>query len=688
MWQMANNEIVLYGSVGMSWWEEEYFTAASVRAALAGRQGPLTVRLNSGGGIATEGQAIYTMLVDYPDTVTIIVDGVAASAASLIAMAGDEIVMRMGSWMLIHDPAQPYTEARGTEDDHLHLAQQLAVISGAYAEIYANRAGITIEAAREIMRAETIYDGRAAVDAGFASAYDGAQQAAAAARFDYRMYAHAPAALRDGSIALGVSPGKAAVLAMIAGETSKGKGVPAMSNNLTNHDPAVTAPGTVVTAPGAVLTVTPAPSMATNPEQAKPANATIAERTRMRRIMDGVAAAGLPPEFANTFIDDGSSVETVLDAIIAKKKENDVDTHTPARPQATIVRDERDTRRAGMAMALTAQLTGNSPASDQARPYMAMSIVEMAAETVGWSAPIRTAGDRQSVLMAASHTTGDFPFIFENALNKVLLERYEVQAPTYRRIARRRDFNDFRPHPLVRAGDFPTLLPVAENGEIRAGSFGESKETAVLVAYARKLSLTRQMLVNDDLNAIMDILNDYGSAIADFEEATAYNFLTTGLMADGQNIFHSTHNNLAGAGTAITVVALAAGRAAIRKQVSVDGKKLNLAPSILLVGPDKETEAEQLVTTITPALAGSVNPFSGRLEVITTAHITGNPWHLFADPARAGGSCMVYGYLNGAAAPRIRTDEPFGQQGMQMSVELDFGLGFSDFRGAYRNPGA
>lgn len=684
---MAKNEIHLYGSVGSSWWDEEYFTAASVRAELDGRTGPLTVRLNSGGGIASEGQAIYTMLVDYPDQVTVVVDGVAASAASLIAMAGDEIVMRLGSWMLIHDPAQPWTESRGTEDDHRHLANQLAVISRAYAEIYATRAGIPIDEAREIMRVETVLDGRAAVDAGFATSFDGAEQAAAAARFDYRMYAHAPAALREQSIALGVSPGKSAMMAMIAGETSHMKGVPTMSKGATTPAAAVidqieaAKPAAIDPAAPLVATV-----MATAP--VKPGNTTIAERARVRRIIDGVEMAGLPRSFADTFIDDGSSAEVVMDAIITKKKENDVDTHTPARPAATIQRDERDTRRVGMSAALAAQLTRTPQPIAQAAPFMDMSIVEMAAASIGWNEPIRTAGDRQNILMAASHTTGDFPIIFENALNKVLLERYEIQTPTYRSIARRRDFSDLRPHPQVRAGDFPTLLPVGENGEIKAGTFGESKETAMLVPYARKIAITRQMLINDDLGAIMDVLNDYGAAIADFEEATFYAFLLSGTMTDTLNLFHATHNNLAGAGTAITVAALSAGRAAIRKQVSLDGKKLNLVPQILLVGPDKETEAEQIVTSLTPAQSTNVNPFSGKLTVVTTAHVTGNAWHLFADPSRPGASCLTYGYLNGAAAPRIRMDEPFGQQGLQMSVELDFGLGFTDFRGAYKNPGA
>ena len=126
----------------------------------------------------------------------------------------------------------------------------------------------------------------------------------------------------------------------------------------------------------------------------------------------------------------------------------------------------------------------------------------------------------------------------------------------------------------------------------------------------------------------------------------------------------------------------------MRKQTGVDGAKLNLRPKILLVGPDKEIEASQFVTQITPAIGSSVNPFAGKLEVVTSAEVSGNNWYLFADPNMPGGQCFVYGYLNGAEAPRLRTDEPFGVQGWSMTLEHDFGLGAVDFRGTYKNNGA
>ncbi len=368
----------------------------------------------------------------------------------------------------------------------------------------------------------------------------------------------------------------------------------------------------------------------------------------------------------------------------------------PAIQRATITRDETDTRRAGMEMALTAQFLRINPADDRARPYMAMSLVEMAALSGGYKGPMRTAGDRINAMMAGVHTTSDYPGIFENALNKSLLDRYQVHQPTYRKIARKKSFNDFRVHPMVRGGDFPNLLPVGVGGEIKFGTFGEKRETAILSPYAVGLNFERQMFLNDDTGAISDMINDYGSRVALFEEATFYAFMASATLASDTLAVWlaaatrgaTAAGNLTSAGTAISIASLAIGQAVMRKQSGIDGAKLNLTPKILLVGPDKEIEAKQFVAAITPALGSSVNPFAGQLEVVVAAEVSGNNWHLFADPNMPGGQCFVYGYLNGAEAPRLRTDQPFGVQGWSMTLEHDFGLGAVDFRGTYKNVGA
>jgi ATP-dependent protease ClpP protease subunit len=675
------NELILYGSVGFDWWGDEYFTAKQVREQLALMTGDITVRINSGGGIASEGQAIYTMLVDYPGKVTVIVDGVAASAASLISMAGDEIVYRLGAWTLIHDPATPWTLGRGTEEDHLKEAELLGVISNAYADIYAARSGLSREECRDIMKAETVLDGAMAVEKGFATSVDSAAQSVPEAAFDYRIYAHAPDRLRKASRKLGRAPAEEAVMAMIAGRARPTKPQEAPMGKVTAAAGATPADDEIETQENLPEPEAPAEQVAT---------ASVAERKRAQRIMDAASIAGMPLADITALVASKKSVEEALDDITAKWKEKgDVDTPMIGGVTARITRDEKDTKREGMTQALVAQMMGAKPETDKAVPFMGYGLIDMAAESIGHKGRIRSAGDKIEVFMAAGHTRSDFSGIFENALNKVLLDRYQVAEPTYRKIARKRNFNDFRVHPMVRAGDFPKLQPVGEGGEIKFGTFGEKRETAILAPYGVGLRFSRQMFIDDDLGAIYDMLNDYGASVADFEEETFYAFKASATLAsDGLAVHVAGHNNLAGAGTAINDAGLSAGRAAIRKQTTIDGKKMNLSPSILLVGPDKETEADKMVAMIIPNQSSSVNIYSGRLEVVCSAQITGNRWELYVDPNRPGGACFVYGYLNGAEAPRVRMDEPFGQQGMAMTVEHDFGLGAIDFRGTYANPGA
>lgn len=679
------NEIYLYGTVGSYFWDEDYFTATGVHDMLAGRTGPLTVRLNSGGGIASEGQAIYSLLRDYPGEVHVIVDGIAASAASLIAMAGDSITMRLGSLLMIHDPATPWIEGRGTEQDHLNAAKGLAVISRAYAAVYADRADITTDAAREIMRAETYYDGEAALAAGFATAVDADTEAEAVARFDYRIYGHAPAGLQKAGADITRRKTRMAVMAMMVGVDARklkgakmededidgGTAVSTETEQVTAaEDEAIDAPDPAVEEDGDDEEETAAPAAAQILEVAETLGRPMAETRDM--IARGLTFSAAVMEMHNNI-----------------RKEKPVsDKPRLGGPTARIVRDERSTRRTAMSAALMAQITRNDAPSDIAKPYMGMSLVEMAAECVGHRGPIRNAGQKVDVFMQASHSTSDFPGIFENALNKVLLERYQTAEPTYRLISRRRDFKDFRPHPQVRSGDFPKLQPVGQGGEIKFGTFGENREEAVLSSYAVGLRITRQMMINDDLGAIDDLLSDYGQMVADFEEETFYAFALTAVLADTKTIFHADHANLAGAGAAINVTSVAAGRAAIRKQTSIDGKKLNMSPSIILVGPDKETEAEQLVAQVQPNVSTSVNPFSGKLTPVVTAQIAGNAWYLLCGADRPGGALWVHGFLEGQSAPRLRTEETFGTQGMAMTVEHDFGMGGVDFRGGWKNPGA
>ncbi len=168
--------------------------SAAVVAALAEhpRNQPLTVEINSGGGHGDEGIAIYNALAARTGKVTTIVTGLAASAGSVIAMAGAERVMRRGALMMLHNASGVTI---GPAAAHTKTAGMLGLFDDAMAEIYAEAAGRPLAEIKALMDAETWLDGEAAVAAGLATTSEKAEAKAFAA-FDYRVYAAAPVQLR------------------------------------------------------------------------------------------------------------------------------------------------------------------------------------------------------------------------------------------------------------------------------------------------------------------------------------------------------------------------------------------------------------------------------------------------------------------------------------------------------------
>lgn len=157
-------DVLISGRIGASMWFGGV-SAASVAEAIAGHTGGLRLRINSPGGDAFEGFAIYNLLSEYPGQITTRIEGLAASAASIIAMVGDSIEMPPASMLMIHDA---WSVAIGNADEMRAEADVIDSISQASAEVYADKAGGTADAWRGKMRAETWYTRDEAVAAGLA----------------------------------------------------------------------------------------------------------------------------------------------------------------------------------------------------------------------------------------------------------------------------------------------------------------------------------------------------------------------------------------------------------------------------------------------------------------------------------------------------------------------------------------
>lgn len=348
--------------------------------------------------------------------------------------------------------------------------------------------------------------------------------------------------------------------------------------------------------------------------------------------------------------------------------------------------DEGENQREGMIDALVSRMTHSQP-TERGRAYRGYRISQMMAERNGIASRDEMEIIERSVGM---HTTSDFPNLLGTAANRVLLTAYQQAQPIYRTFSARRNFQDFRPHDMIRIGEFPLLKEVAQSGEIKHGTLPSSGESVGLKTRGLNLALTRQALINDDLGAFSDMAAAAGRAAARTEDAVAFDALLANggngmKLADGKAFFHADHGNLAGSGGAIAETTVSAARQAVRLQKGVGDEVLGYAPRILLVGPAQETAAEKFVAVVTAANQEDFNPFAGKLQVVVSARITDNSWRLFTDPNEL--AAFVYGYLRDAEAPMVSQHEPYNQDGFVWKVLHDFAFGPVDFRAGYKNAG-
>lgn len=159
--------ISILGVIGEDFWGEGV-SAKRVAAALRyiGSK-PVTVNINSPGGNFMEGVAIYNMLRQHPHAVTVKILGIAASAAAIVAMAGDEIEIAKAGFLMIHNThLLAYADRNGFAD----ISETLAIFDNSLACLFADRSGNAKDEVAAWMDAETFFDGSGAIDAGFATA--------------------------------------------------------------------------------------------------------------------------------------------------------------------------------------------------------------------------------------------------------------------------------------------------------------------------------------------------------------------------------------------------------------------------------------------------------------------------------------------------------------------------------------
>lgn len=153
------------GTIAEESWFDDDITPAIFAAELNAGSGPVTIWLNSPGGDVVAAAQIYNMPIDYPGEVTVNIDGIAASAASVIAMAASTVAMSPVSMLMIHNPA---TMAVGDKDELARAMSMLDSVKDSILNAYQEKTNLSRAKLSKLMDAETWMDARAAIDMGFA----------------------------------------------------------------------------------------------------------------------------------------------------------------------------------------------------------------------------------------------------------------------------------------------------------------------------------------------------------------------------------------------------------------------------------------------------------------------------------------------------------------------------------------
>jgi hypothetical protein len=295
------------------------------------------------------------------------------------------------------------------------------------------------------------------------------------------------------------------------------------------------------------------------------------------------------------------------------------------------------------------------------------------------------------------HSTSDFPLLFSNLAGKTLDAAYQEEPHTWRPIARQRNLSDFKSaNDLIVAADL-TPEPLLEGGEYKSGTLVEAAHTWKLATYARKVTLTRQAIINDDLSAMEETPDLLGRGFRRLESNIIWALITGNAITsvDGLALFDASHNNtISGASSTISVTGVNAAKQKMRKQTDIAGTTINLTPSYMMVPTDLESTALQFLfpSGLAPSQRTGdngpvVNAQTTNVELIVEPRLDGKPkeWYFATSPGAVQG--IVYGYLAGEEGPTVTTTEKRDPDGVELLARFDFGAAVKDYRGFLRSKG-
>jgi ATP-dependent protease ClpP protease subunit len=693
---LVGGDLVLYGDVGLSMFGDG-FTARDVLEALAEHgDGPIDVRINSGGGSVFEGVAIYNTLIAHPGTLTVYVDGIAASAASVIALAGKreghELVIRPGAQLMIHNPMAD--TFGGTAEDHESNAALLTQLEETVAGIYAAHTGGSVKEIRELMDSETWLTAEDAVELGFAtrvaSITDGVPEKDRTMADETDVTEH-----EEATMAGTVQP------VMEADEEEKDEEMSAASMEADDEEDDEDE-ATAKAKPKAKKTMA-ARLEASRAERAQAAAMSIFNRCSVAKLT--MAQTNVVLQKA------GGNVEKAKDLIINMIAARDPAPKGGVMPApATVVADSRDKFIKGATLALMAR---SGMAGGERNEFAGMTLKEIAQESLAQLGVRKKFHDPMAMISAAFrpglilgssftprmdsvgyHSTSDFSEITSNVAHKSMLKGFEDSEETFERWTARGTLTDFKTHSRIDMNLFPSLAAVPQGAEYQYVTTGDRAQTWTLATYGNIFAITRQSIINDDLSVFTRIPSRMGRAARRTVGDLVYALLTDNpTMPDSVALFHADHDNLVegtpGAAPSVDTIKAAHTAMATQRDPDNNAAALGIRPKYLICPIALEMTAKMLAASqYQPGETFVPNPVAGTFEVISDARLdldNAAGWYMAADPNTV--DTIEVGYLNGVSQPTMEQRDGFNVDGVEFKIRMDAAAQVFDHRGLYHNAG-
>jgi ATP-dependent protease ClpP protease subunit len=651
-------EILIYGDIGDSWWGESVNAKDFVKEIAALDVDTLTVRINSNGGSVSDGIAIYNAIKRHPATVTTINDSVCASIASVILMAGDTVEMAENALLMIH---APWGSTAGNAKDLRDFANTLDTYASAMATCYASKTGKPHEEMVALMAdgLDHFYTSDEAIALGF---IDSATPALAmAASFDRvaiaSRFKSQPNNLAENFAAAAANP------------LSKENAMPGTNPQAATQD------------------------QTANHEQIRAAAlaSDAKRRTDIKALSTGHLASvvGINDILAAAQDDISCTVADAQARVLAHLAKG---SEPLAASHIVTLEDESDKFRKGVSAAL--QIRAGIAKNDGANPFRGHTLYEMARASLERGGVKTSHLDKMGVVAAAfTHSTSDFTNLLADVANKSMLKGYEEAEETFQKWTSSGTLPDFKASKRIDLNTFPSLDAVAEGAEYLYGTVGDRGETVQLATYGKLFSITRQAIINDDLDGFSKLPRSMGRAAIRTVGNLVYAVLTGNPnMSDGVALFHANHGNLP-TGAVLSTAAVDAMSAAMAKQKDATGNTLNIGLGYILVPVGLRGLALQIANAEYEVGSSKnltvPNYMRGAFEVIADARLdvaSAANWYGAANPNTY--DTIEVSYLDGNQAPTLEQQAGWGVDGVEFKVRLDAGVKALDYRTLAKNVGA